>query len=94
NLAIFIHFTDAAGRIVFQGDYGLADLLHDHALQLAAPRSFYKALPIPHGVAPGVYTLRVGVCRLNTADRLRIRASPLPQQTGAVLLAQPLRVTE
>ncbi|MCX6996058.1 MAG: hypothetical protein NTV49_02985 [Kiritimatiellaeota bacterium] len=94
NLAIFIHFTDAAGRIVFQGDYGLADLLHDHALQLAAPRSFYKSLTIPSSVSPGVYTLRVGVCQLNTADRLRIRASPLPQQTRAVLLAQPLRVTE
>ena len=94
NLAVFIHFIDAAGQTAFQGDFGVADLLQLYAPRHVAPHKFYTSLPVPANIRPGDYTLRVGVCRLDTAARLRICSSPLPQKTRAVLLAQPLRVTE
>ena len=94
NLAVFIHGTDAAGLTAFQGDFGLTDLLQRHAPRGEVPRGFNTALSVPAGVRPGAYILRVGVCRLDTTDRLRIRASPWPQKNKAVLLPQPIRVTE
>jgi len=94
NLAVFIHAVDAAGRTVFQGDFGLPEVLPLHALQETSVPGYYAALAVPADARPGAYGLRVGICRLDNAARLRIRASPLPQKTKAVLLPRPLRVTE
>ena len=94
NLAVFIHFTDASGKTVFQGDYGLADLLNSYAPRFAMPLRWRKTIQIPADVHPGAYTMQVGVCRLDTGDRLPVVSSPLPQKTKAVSLREPFRVTE
>ncbi|TAN37966.1 MAG: phospholipid carrier-dependent glycosyltransferase [Verrucomicrobia bacterium] len=94
NLAVFIHFANETGQTVFQGDYGVADLLSIYAPRFAEPVQAHKVIKIPAGVKPGAYTIRVGLCRLDTAERLRIVASPLAQKSKAVLLPLPLRVTD
>lgn len=94
NLIVFIHFNDAAGRTVFQGDYPLLEWLRGYMPHVVEPVLFCKAITIPPDASPGVYTICLGVCRLDNSKRLRILATALPQKTKAVLLQKSIRVTE
>jgi len=94
NLAVFIHFVDESGQTIFQGDFGVLNLLNSYPPRLPNPARFYKTIKIPANIRPGDYAIHIGVCRLDSAERLRIISSPLPQKSKTVLLREPLRVTE
>ena len=94
NLAVFIHFVDESGQTIFQGDFGVPDLFNSYPPRLPDPLRFYKTIKIPANIRPGDYAIHIGVCRLDSAERLRIISSPLPQKTKAVVLQEPLHVIE
>lgn len=94
NLAMFVHFVNAAGVTVFQGDYSLADLFKLQAPRLAQPANWQRTIAVPTNAAPGSYSIRTGFYRLDNSDRLRIVACPHPYKIKAVLLPAEVRVTE
>ena len=94
DLAVFVHIVNAAGDIVLQGDYGLADLLDLYAPRLTQPMPWQRSIAVPTGTPPGSYRIRIGLCRITTTDRLRIVASPHPYHVKAVELPVEFRVTD
>ncbi|MCX7007835.1 MAG: hypothetical protein NTY53_11415 [Kiritimatiellaeota bacterium] len=93
NLAVFVHFVSAAGVTMFQGDYSLAGLFNFPAPRLAPPAVWQYTI-VPTNAVPGSYSIRTGIYRLHTTDRLRIVSSPYPYKIKAVLLPAEVRVTD
>jgi hypothetical protein len=94
DLAVFVHIVNAAGDIVLQGDYGLADLLDLFAPRLTAPSPWQRSIAVPAGTPPGSYRIQIGLCRIVNADRLRIVASPHTYHVKAVELPAEFKVTD
>jgi hypothetical protein len=94
NLVVYVHFVNAAGVTVFQGDYCLAELLSLKAPRVAEPLAWRQIIAVPASAAPGAYTIRTGLYYLDTLDRLRVVSSPYPVKVKAVHLPAGLRITE
>ena len=94
NLVAYVHFVNAAGITVFQGDYCLAELLNLKAPRLAKPAAWRQTIAVPANAAPGTYTIRTGLYYFDTLARLRVVSSPHPVKVKAVFLPGTLRVTE
>jgi len=80
------------GRRFFRVTLVVADLLNVYAPLFAAPPLPYRTIHVPANAKSGAYTIRVGVCRTQDAERLRVRQTPLPVKTRAVSLPVPLTV--
>jgi hypothetical protein len=94
NLVVYVHFVNAAGVTVFQGDFCLAELLSLKESRRASPSPWRQSIAVPANAAPGVYTIRTGLYYLTSLDRLRVASCPHPVKVKAVYLPGELRVVE
>jgi hypothetical protein len=69
--AIWVHFVDAGGQVVFQGDHNLTLALRKRWHTPAAVPSFFT-IPIPPDVPAGTYAIRLGVYSPQNGERLRV----------------------
>jgi len=96
DLAVFVHIINAAGDIVLQGDYGVADLLGlaPHAPRLSPPTPWQRTITVPADTPPGGYRIRLGFCRISNTERLPVVSSPHLYRAKAVLLPAGFQVSD
>jgi hypothetical protein len=85
EVGVWVHFEDAGGRTVFQGDRSLsADL--PLRPEDGIVEGLGADLTVPASVPPGDYTVRVGLYIPMQSKRLKIRETELPhRRNGAAI---------
>ena len=91
--AIWIHFVDSRGKVVFQGD-------HEFVKSLSRKRDTTEFMPdfqeitVPSGVPPGTYSIRFGLNLPANDKRLKIRSSDWSRTENSVMLPWTIEVKE
>jgi hypothetical protein len=91
NLIVWIHFLDAKGKIVFQGDH---DLTHDLNLTRSPhyAQPYFMEITLKPSVPPGEYRVELGIYIPTSRDRLRITDSLIPARRTTLELPQKIVV--
>lgn len=91
NMIVWIHFLDAKGKIVFQGDH---DLTHDLNLTRSThyTQPYFTEISLKPSVPPGEYRVELGVYVPTSRDRLRITDSLIPARRTSLALSQKIMV--
>ncbi len=91
NKIVWIHFLDAKGKTIFQGDH---DLTHDLNLTRSThyAQPYFTEIDLNLSVPPGEYRVELGVYVPTSRDRLRITDSLIPARRTTLELPQKIVV--
>jgi hypothetical protein len=91
DLVVWVHFLDAQGKIIFQGDH---DLLHDLSLNRSPlyTEPYFTEIPVPATVKPGEYGVRIGIYIPASREIIQMTDSPLPGRQTSLKLPQKIVV--
>ena len=91
DLIVWVHFTDASGKVLFYGDH---DLRHDFQLtpNPTLVNTHFMEVAVPAKVPPGRYRIALGVYRPLLRERIRISGSSIPATRTSLELPQEITV--